>query len=216
MFVFIINYNRLTLPSKLADWCVAHNLIPLFVDNNSDYPPLLEYYYKCPHMVLRLQENYGHTIIWNKTINLLDILKIKGRYIVTDSDLDLEGIPDDFLEVLNTGLDKYPQFNKCGFSLEINDLPDTPEGNLIRTKVEARYWTKVLDPLYYNAPVDTTFALYREGVNCYFHPAIRTNRPYTARHIPWYYYHLSELPEDEQYYYKTANGSSSGKNRLVP
>jgi hypothetical protein len=163
-----------------------------------------------------MKENYGHTVLWNKEIALLKSLVGNERYIVTDPDLDLEGIPDDFLKVLNAGLDKYPQFNKCGFSLEINDLPNTPEGNLIRTKVEPRYWRRLLDPLYYNAPIDTTFALYREGVNTYFHPAIRTNRPYTARHIPWYYYHFSELPEDEQYYFKTANSSSSGKNRLVP
>jgi hypothetical protein len=130
--------------------------------------------------------------------------------------LDLTGIPDDFLKVLNEGLNKYPRFSKCGFSLEINDLPSTPEGDLIRTKVEPRYWRKALDPLYYNAPIDTTLALYREGEKTYNHIAIRTNRPYTAKHVPWYYYHLEELSADEQYYYKTANGSASGKLRLVP
>jgi hypothetical protein len=200
----------------MADWCAKQGLDPIFIDNHSDYTPLIRYYLNCPYEVYRMKENYGHTVLWNKEIALFKSLVGNERYIVTDPDLDLEGIPDDFLKVLNAGLDKYPQFNKCGFSLEINDLPNTPEGNLIRTKVEPRYWRRLLDPLYYNAPIDTTFALYREGVNTYFHPAIRTNRPYTARHIPWYYYHFSELPEDEQYYFKTANSSSSGKNRLVP
>jgi hypothetical protein len=214
MKAFIINYNRLTLPKNMARWLFERGCEPIFIDNHSDYPPLLEYYDKCPFSVIYLKQNYGHKVFWD--CELYKILKSNERYILTDPDLDLMGIPDDFLKVLNEGLNKYPRFNKCGFSLEIDDLPPTPEGDLIRTKVEPRYWRKALDPLYFNAPIDTTFALYREGANSYFHPALRTNRPYTAKHLPWYYYHLSELSEDEQYYYKTANGSASGKLRLVP
>jgi len=214
MKVFIINYNRLTLTKNMALWLFRRGCDPIFIDNHSDYKPLLDYYQRCPFQVIFMKENYGHKVFWDR--QLYKLLKPDERYILTDPDLDLTGIPDDFLKVLNDGLDKYPKFSKCGFSLEIDDLPSTPEGDLIRTQVEPRYWRKALDPLYYDAPVDTTFALYREGVKVYTHSALRTNRPYTAKHLPWYYYHIGELPEDEQYYYKTANDSASNRLRLVP
>jgi len=214
MKAFIINYNRLTLPRNMALWLFDRGVEPIFIDNKSDYPPLVKYYSNCPFQVLFMKANYGHKVFWD--CKLYELLKPNERYILTDPDLDLEGIPDDFLTVLNEGLNKYREYNKCGFSLEINDLPDTPEGNLIRNQVEPRYWRRRKGKMYFNAPIDTTFALYRERSNRYFHEALRTDRPYTAKHIPWYYYHISELPEDEQYYYSTANGSSSGKQRLVP
>jgi len=211
MKVFIINFNRLTLPSKMADWLSVRGCEPIFIDNHSDYPPLLEYYYNCPYIVFRMKENYGHKVIWeqpqfNKFIT-------GGRYIVTDPDLNLSGIPPDFLQVLNEGLDKYPEYDKCGFSLEINDLPDTEEGSLVRNKFEFKYWTSPLDSKYYKADVDTTFALCKQPF--YSHSGIRTNRPYTARHVPWYYKDFESLSEEDKYYFRTANESSSGKKRLM-
>lgn len=195
----------------MADWCAAHELTPVFVDNHSDYPPLLEYYYNGPYEVIRLSYNYGHKVITRA--NICERLKITDRYIVTDPDLDLTGIPDDFLMILNEGLNRYPQFNKCGFSLEINDLPDSPEGKFIR-EVEYRYWVNPLDPIYFNAAIDTTFALYRGITKRHFLQAIRTNRPYTAKHLSWYYTDFESLPEDEKNYFRTANESASGKKRM--
>lgn len=210
--VLIINYNRITLPSKMADWLSARGCNVIFIDNNSEYPSLIEYYKNCNYKVLRLPYNYGHTVIWNYPV--LDKLGINGRYILTDPDLDLTGIPDDFLSVLHAGLDKYPQFIKCAFSLEINDLPDNEEGRYLKNGTEAPYWTNPLDPMYFDAITDTTFALYR-GRCEYTHSAIRTNRPYTARHIPWYYTDFNKLPEDEKYYYIKANKSCSHKDRFI-
>jgi len=214
MKVLIINFNRVTLPAKLADWVAARGCEPVFIDNASDYPPLLEYYASTPYQVHRLPVNHGHTVVWD--LALCDYYAAGERYIVTDPDLDLAGIPDDFLSIMHLGLDRYPQYDKCGFSLEINNLPDTPEGYLVRTRYEAKYWRNALDDLFWLADTDTTFALYRAGVNRYSHSAIRTNRPYTAWHVPWYYKDFASLPADEQYYFTTANGSSSGKIRLLP
>jgi hypothetical protein len=107
----------------------------------------------------------------------------------------------------------YATYDKCGVSLELSDLPWSTEGAFIRRHEQA-YWAKPLAGGYWDAPIDTTFAMYREGVTEYNHNGIRADRPYTARHLPWYYLGLSGLPEDEQNYYRTANASSSGKNRL--
>jgi hypothetical protein len=198
---------------NMADWCAERGLHVYIVDNNSDYPPLLKYYEKCPHDVIPLNRNFGHKVVWD--LALVQNFGITGRYIVSDPDLDLTGIPDDFLDVMHRGLDKYSRFNKIGFSLEINDLPNSKEGNFIRDHAEAYYWTRPLDSLYFDAPTDTTFAMYREGHYNYFHPAIRTNRPYTAKHVPWYYLDFESLSEEERYYFKSASDSSSGKTRLL-
>lgn len=212
MKVLIINFNRLTLTRNTCEWCVEHGLVPIILDNNSDYPPLLDFYNNSPFKVLRLKVNYGHTVIWNYPV--LKELGITDRFILTDPDLDFTGVPDDFLKVMNDGLDKYPQFSKCGLSLEINDLPTDEEGLLIR-HIESKYWQFPLDDLYFEADTDTTFALYRQPMGPCGHSAIRTNRPYTVKHLPWHYRDLSELPEDEQNYYKTANAEfSSGLKRL--
>ena len=138
MIALIINYNRVTYVKQMADWCAEHNLIPIIIDNHSDYPPLLEYYYQCPYTVYRMKNNIGHKVC--AILDLRKLFGITGRYIVTDPDLDLSGIPDDFLEVLNEGLDRYPDRVKCGFSLEIDDLPNTEEAHYIKNRHELDYW----------------------------------------------------------------------------
>jgi hypothetical protein len=198
----IIVYNRILLPVRMADFLFAHGIDPVFVDNNSDYPPLLEYYKNCPYQVLRMNKNYGHQVVWQQ--GLLNELSLPDYYIVTDPDLDLSGIPDDFLSILEAGLKKYPQFDKCGFSLEINDLPPT---DFCPAGYEKQFWEHKLDDMYFKAAVDTTFALYKVPFHSY--NAIRTNRPYTAKHMPWYYFDFDDMPEDEQYYFRTCRESHS-------
>ena len=202
MKAFIITYNRLHLPKNMAKFLFAHGIDPVFVDNNSDYPPLLEYYKTTPFEVIRMRENYGYKVVWER--NLLDRLGITGNYIVTDPDLNLSGIPNDFLNVLEQGLIKYPQYDKCGLSLEINDLPKTP---FCSAEYESQFWQHPLDDTYFDAAIDTTFALYK--VKHHSFKAMRTNRPYTARHLPWYYFKFEDMPKDEQFYFKTCTESHS-------
>jgi hypothetical protein len=202
MIALIITYNRLNLPKNMADFLFAHKINPIFVDNNSDYPPLLEYYKTCEYDVIRLDQNYGYKVVWEQDI--LKKIGITGNYIVTDPDLDLSGIPDDFLSVLEEGLMRYPQFDKCGFSLEINDLPKT---SFNPVNWEVQFWQKPLDGRYFEAPIDTTFALYKVPYHSY--KALRTNRPYVCRHLPWYYFDFKDMPVDEQYYFSTCRESHS-------
>jgi hypothetical protein len=206
MKVLIINFNRLTLPVNLANWVAERGCEPIFIDNNSDYLPLIQYYKDTPFEVVRMDKNYGHTVVWIK--DLVSKLKIIGNYIVTDPDLDLIGIPDDFVSILEEGLRRYPQFDKCGFSLEINDLP-----NQVTIDWEMRYWQHPLDSMYFSADIDTTFALYK--VNRISLSGIRTNRPYTAHHIPWYYDLYDKLPEDELYYYHTQSAEIRAHSNIL-
>ena len=191
----------------MCNFLQNHGLEPIIIDNNSDYIPLLEYYAtRCPYYVLRMDRNYGHQVIWSQ--NVLKRLEIEGNYIVTDPDLDLSGIPDDFLNVLEEGLRRYPQFDKCGFSLEINDV----KIQQCTIDWETKFWQHPLDDRYFNAQIDTTFALYKTPIFSY--NGIRTNRPYTAIHVPWEYDWVKDLPEDEQYYYATQNEDTASHTHV--
>jgi hypothetical protein len=203
MKAFIINYNRLTLPKKMAEYLFECGLEPVIVDNNSDYKPLLNYYDSCPFEVIRLNHNYGHRVVWD--VNLISELPDDERYIVTDSDLDLSDVPKDFLDVLNDGLNKYPEYEKCSLSLDISDLPNTHVGLLAR-ETEKGYWDKPLDEMYFDATTDTTFGLYKVKNKTF--KSLRTNKPYCAKHVPWYYDKIEDLPEDEQYYLNTYKTST--------
>lgn len=209
MKVFIINYNRLTLMKNMADFLYEHGLDVYIIDNNSTYKPLLDYYSETRYNVLKMDKNYGHKVFWEQDIyNKLDL---NERYILTDSDLDISQIPDDFLNVLEKGLDKYPNLEKCGFSLNIDDLPINKNSESVKNW-EQRFWLQPLDDIYFKAPIDTTFALY--NVNKHSLSGIRTNKPYTAKHVPWYYTNYNELPEDEKFYLDTITTLTSWSKLL--
>lgn len=202
--VFIINYNRLALPSRMADYLAeCEGVYPVIVDNGSTYPPLLEYYETAPHAVKRLEGNWCSTAIW--FCGILDEYDIHERFILTDPDLILDNIPKDWLHLFHLGLDKYPWAQKAGFSLEIDDLPDTQVGRAARAH-EANSWSVRLDDQFYRALIDTTFCMVRRIHDM---PAVRTARPYTAKHAPWYYTSKDTIPEDELYYMNTAHPQSN-------
>lgn len=206
---FIINYNRVTLPSKMADYLVECDITPIFIDNNSNYPPLIEYYKNCNYRVIRMDKNYGHSVIWDN--NILEKMNINDEFIITDPDLEISEIPKDFLNVLRSGLDKYPYYKKCGFSLRTSDIPNTKQKEFI-LRSENVFWRKPIDDQFFIADIDTTFALYRTKKKTL--TALRTNEPYSAKHIPWYYEDINKLPEDEYYYFNTIQTYTYYSHRL--
>jgi hypothetical protein len=204
---FIINYNRLILPKNMAEFISKNENIDVYIiDNNSSYEPLLEWYKTCPYKVIHMGGNYGHTVFWEH--KLYDKYVKQGYYILTDSDLDLSEIPDDWLEVLIEGLNKY-QYNKVGFSLKTNDLPESKFRSEI-VNWESQFCTpkaRALDELYTEAHIDTTFALHRTDEHAIY-SSIRVNHPYTAKHVPWYYTDFNTLSDDEKYYFNTVKTST--------
>ena len=205
MKAVIINYNRLTLTKQTADWLSAHGLDVVIIDNHSDYKPLDDWYKSCPYKVLIMDKNYGHKVLWEQW--LFRDLDITDKYILTDPDLDLTNIPDDFLDVMSNGLEKYPSYDRIGVSLEIDDLPNDDFSRKVY-KWELQWWNKPLDNLYFDAQVDTTLAMHKV-TNYNTFNSLRIGRPYTARHLPWYYTDFEKLPNDELYYLQTAGGSIS-------
>jgi len=188
--VFIISYNRISYLKSIVTWLESYGLNNIIiVDNNSTYPPLLEYLRTTPHRVERISENLGHLVVW-KCGHFDDILR-KNYYIITDPDiLPDENCPHDAVLRCYNMLQKYPNITKSGFSLKIDDLPaHSPFRNAV-IETEKKYWTKPTpDGEGYFAPIDTTFALYRPGIfpddEAWFE-GVRLAPPYIARHAPWY------------------------------
>jgi len=209
----IINYNRLTLLQRTCNWCYAHGLEVIIVDNCSTYEPLLEWYKSCPYKVLVMDKNYGHRVVWEQWLFKQLGIGADDFYILSDPDLDLSSVPDDFIEIMKEGFRRYPKVQKVGFSLEIDDLPNTELGKQVY-KHEWRFWQKPLDDTYYEAEIDTTFALCRvQGYSTY--NCIRVAPPYCVRHLPWYIDNIEDLPIDEKNYLQTAGESFSWKDKII-
>jgi hypothetical protein len=214
--IYINNFNWLTSTKEMTSY---FDDIPgvqvVIVDNESTYPPLLDWYASCPCQVVRLPGNFGEHAPWNCGV----VLSPEAHrtfwgsdfYVVTDSDLSLGTCPKDLIEVLVEGSRAYPHLNKVALSLEIDDLPDESPAAVHVRQWESQFWRERQDARFFKAAVDTTFALY--SIDVPFGTAqsqdgnsIRSDRPYTARHLPWYITFEKLTPEEEFYLETTRCG----------
>ena len=209
MKAFIINFNQLSSPKAMYYDFIKYGLEPVIVDNNSTYKPLLDWYNKEGIQVIRLSEDHGHTAVW--TEGLLE--GINDYYIVTDPDLDISTLPDDWIEKLKEQFHKRNNA-KAGLALRIDDVPDTEYGILFKGW-ESKFWVRQLEPDVYDSPIDTTLALYHTSRNPQAHgffTAIRLGGAYQVRHIPSYYT-PENLKYENVYYIQTANKGTSTSSR---
>jgi hypothetical protein len=206
--VILNNCNLLAWPRAMVRAIEEFDQLAeiLIVDNGSTYEPLLAWYEAVGHPVIRLP-NVGHTAPW--------LPEVKERvktdlYVVTDPDLDLARTPRDCLRHLAECLARYPAAKKIGLGLEIDDVPPASPYFAHVNRLEKSYWS--LAPLpggVRPAPVDTTFAIYHKALlDEYAVRGGRTDRPYTARHLPW---SVIEPDAEFRYYLDHANRSSSYK-----
>ena len=127
--IIINNRNRLTFLIQIIESLKSrgyNNIIIL--DNNSTYPPLLDFYKTTDCNVVFLDKNLGYDAL--AKISLYKKIR-KNYFVYTDPDiLPIEECPDDFLKFFLETLKKYPTVQKVGFSLKIDDLPDKYESKL--------------------------------------------------------------------------------------
>jgi len=200
--IIINNFNRLDSMKLLIESLEKRNYTNIFIiDNLSTYPPLLEYYDTCKYMVFRLDRNIGMNALWGSGL----INRFRDDYFVyTDSDMvPVEECPADFLGFFLQTLKKHKLAQKVGFSLKIDDLPDSYAMKDTVIEVEKQYYRYQHEELLYWAPIATTFALYRPRAKRihgnYYIEMYRTAYPYIARHLPWYM--DSKNPDEENSYY---------------
>lgn len=205
--VFIICRDRFKPLKQLVKWIEEEGLTNIiFIDNDSTYPPLVEYLKNTKYEVLWLRKNVGHTSPWSAhIINAYS----KGReFIVTDPDViptkESHGAIKRFVELFN----KYPGFTKIGLGLKIDDLPSHYK---LRDSVitwESQFWNHELEKDIFIADTDTTFAMYRANTQYCIAPALRTGGKFVAQHEPWY--QNSDQPDEELLYYRSHANKNIG------
>ena len=207
--IIINNYNRLEYPLLLIGALERLGYKNIYIiDNKSSYPPLLEYYERCPYKVFRLDQNVGHLALWKTGISK----KFRNQwFIYTDADIvPGKDCPSDFVERLYRIALKYNAL-KVGFALHIDDLPDSYEHKDKVVSWERHFWDKPLEPDVYDAEIDTTFSLYRPNVQRRWIDRglnVRVAGNMAAHHMPWYL-DSANLSEEERYYISTCNSSAS-------
>lgn len=202
--IIINNRNRLTYLTKLLDSIEKRGYKNIIIlDNDSTYPPLLDYYQICPFNVVYLKENLGYKAL--SKIDLFEKIR-KGYYVYSDPDvLPIAACPDDFLTTFLTILKKHPTITKVGFSLKIDDLPDHYEKKQQVIEHEKQFWEKKIGDNLYYARIDTTFALHRphSRIGTYRAKMVRVGYPYQLHHLPWYN-DSANLSEEEKFYIQHA------------
>ena len=212
--IFINSRDRLIPLQKLVKWLMSagyQNIIIL--DNQSTYPPLLNYYQSLANLnavnVIYLDKNYGYKALWESGI--LNKLEMNVPYVYTDSDVVPDSdCPANIVQHLLRILENYKFLKKAGVALKYQDITFYNRKSIQR-KEAALYHSPLEENVYY-AAVDTTFALY---ANCR-HYSLRLAARYNAGsliHYPWYY-DYNNLPPDEAYYAEHADSSSSTLNEL--
>ncbi|PXV64124.1 glycosyltransferase involved in cell wall biosynthesis [Dysgonomonas alginatilytica] len=213
--IIIINYNRLSDLKEMVDFFLKRNHKNIvIVDNDSQYPPLLEYYDQIKNTVVvkRMDRNYGHLVFWDNKELYREYAS--GYYIVTDSDIiPNKNLPENYLEQLIKVLDKYTKVTKVGFALEIDDIPDSFSAKEEVIAWEKKYWEIPITDNVYVADTDTTFAIYPpyyEHNKKTFLKGLRIGGDFTAQHRGWYI-DSQNLSEEDKFYFKTSNNSNSWK-----
>lgn len=207
--IIINNFNRLSTTKKLADDLSKLGYSNIHIlDNNSTYPPLLEWYNSCPYKVELLGRNLGQLAIYNSDY----INKFQGWVAYSDADIELNpNTPRGFVEKMCSTAEKYQKV-KAGLALRIDDLPSTIYGSYVKGE-EQKFWRQELEPEVFKADVDTTFSTIIVG-QCFTYEAIRIAGDCTARHIPWYL-DYENLSEEELYIITHSSSEFSTTKRFV-
>ncbi|WP_222621715.1 glycosyltransferase family 2 protein [Pontibacter cellulosilyticus] len=200
--IIINNRNRYTFLIKMIKSLKERGYRNIIIlDNDSTYPPLLEYYKSSDIKVIRLNQNLGF-----KALEKIDLYKEvrKGFFVYSDSDvLPHEDCPGDFLKFFLQILKSNPLVQKVGFSLKIDDIPDHFSKKNEVIKWESQFYTRKVGENMFDATIDTTFALHRPYAKISTSGGhlkmIRVGYPYQAYHLPWYN-DSKNLSEEEKYY----------------
>jgi hypothetical protein len=200
--IFVTCRDRVRDLRHLIDWLErAEGVGPItLLDNQSTYPPLVDYLSRTPHGVIELERNFGSRALWDA-----GLVPDDSSFVVTDPDiLPIKACPLDALAHLHRLLDEHPTRSKVGLGLYFEDV-DFPSKAWERTLVSVNRETS---PGVFDSLIDTTFALYRPGAS-FEYEAIRTGWPYLARHMSWY---VTEPDAEDAYYLERAEIGPTGSS----
>ena len=171
--IYINSYNRRAMLEQMVNDLLRMGYRNLTIlDNNSTYPPLLDYLRQLPVGVslIRLRRNEGHLSLFKLG---LQRWHAHEYFAYTDPDLDLSTLPWTFIGDLIT-LHKQlhaPPDIKVGPALRLDNLPRCSKRTVDVITWEQQFWRQPVlrrvgsaagTPVF-DAKIDTTFALYPPG-----------------------------------------------------
>ena len=201
--IIIISRDRLSYLTSLILWLekAGYNNI-IICDNQSTYPPMLDFLSHTKHKVYHSDFN-SHLAPW--VTGLVDEYCAGQNYVVTDCDvIPTEDCPYNVLDFFSKALEVFEDINKVGLSLRIDDLPECYINKEKVQRWESQFWGYKRSEQFFQAQLDTTFALYRAGTGHDLNNSLRSAPPYSARHLPWYS-NSAEPTEEEEYYFNHAS-----------
>ena len=207
--IIINNRNRYSYLKQMIEQLQQFGYKNIYIlDNDSTYPPLLDYYKVTTATVIYLKRNMGYMALWlNETFN-----QFKNKYYVySDPDIIMQdSCPKDFVYKLYEALSKATYKEKAGVALKINDLPEWYNLKNEVISWEKGNWENEIYKDVYDAMVDTTLALYKplsfgNAEEC---SAIRVAGKITAFHLPWYI-NSTQISAEEMYYKEHVLSTSS-------
>ena len=180
--VYIPTRDRLAPLLELLAWLESVGQHEVYlVDNRSSYRPLLDYFERSPYHVIHVGHNLGHrspflTGVVQRSVN-------DRFFVVSDPDVvPDEGCPADALAHFRELLDEFPEADKVGFGLRIDDLPEHFDLRDDVVRWEEQFWQDEVKPGVFRAQIDTTFAMYRPLARRHeIGRSLRTGPPYVAR-----------------------------------
>ncbi len=213
--IFIVSYNRLDDIKKILARLEHDGYKNIqIIDNASTDSNLLEYLKQLPYKVHFMDQNYGPYVLFKS--HMFDNVISSSYYVLTDPDIiPVDDCPGNYVEHFYNILNEHPDKLKVGFSLKIDDLPDSYLYKYDILRFESFYWERQIasnNYVAYDAALDTTFALYRPGLitdRNVFYSGIRTGYPYTARHLGWYVDEGDMTATQKAYYLTQNNGSTA-------
>ena len=224
--IFILTCDRLTVLKKSIQSYYDYIKTPfeiVIIDLGSTYEPTREF--------LRHLEYEGKKVYWKERVFLKrqfnkpigeavqDYFRNhpKSNYIVTDSDIALDNVEGDILEVYTFLLEKFPRMPHVGPIMRTDDLPDcfprkegiiNWEKKLNSRRVNSiQYKGKTIK--YISSYLDSTFRMNRAGTLWKrAKRAFRVLPPYGSKHLDWYL-DPENLTEDHKYYMEHASANVS-------
>ena len=197
--IIVNSRDRRSCLERLVAWLRSAGYVNIAIlDNQSTYPPLLDYLRDIEDVVVvfRSSRNLGPRALWSS--GLIGMVS-DVPFVYTDPDvLPVDECPPDAVVMLFELLGAHREATKAGLGIRIDDIPDTYEHKAAVQAWEANFWRRPLSGNGYDAAVDTTFALYRPG-SWHQLRAVRSGSPYLVRHLPWYTDSSTPTPEDRYY-----------------
>jgi hypothetical protein len=218
--LLIPTFNNPTyLNNMLAQLAKMKWLNFLIIDSGSTFPDMLELMQNLPTSNKMILENNLGPRFFSENQEFFKTLP--DIFCVTDPDLEFNiQMPLNFAEKL-TQISNEFQIGKVGLALDISvNLGIKSQKYILESKLqtiqeyERKYWEKPIKNVHgleiYEAPVDTTFALYNKR---YFNPAksftkaFRVAGKFSAIHLPWLDTELR--PTSEIDFYNSLNKSGA-------